>query len=266
MKKLLSVLAFLCACAPLYAQGPTCTSVIDTLYSVGVSAPVLMTGQIDLSLGYSQPDGAFIITQSAARQTIVAGALSTCLAPGSYQAQYTVRKPAPMTGTVLSTRFWVVPAGGGPYTVSSVETATPSTPALAVALSQLSNGGATNAQCLVWSAASLAWIPGACGARWANGVFTSTAGFTITHSLNTFTPHVSLWDSSGFLLGSTGSTVVTALRATSANTVAVTLSASATGTWSVVGPPGISGGLILSALTNGQLAALTNSQLTALAN
>jgi hypothetical protein len=60
MKKLLLFAIAAFACAPLFAQ-PVCTTVSDSVYSVGVAAPVLMTGTIDLSLGYSAADGSFVV-------------------------------------------------------------------------------------------------------------------------------------------------------------------------------------------------------------
>src|ERR1035438_662620 len=128
MKRLVAALAFVCLAVSARAQGPACVQVTDTLYTVGVSLPGLMTGQIDLSLGYSAVDGPVIIPQSGARQTISGGALSTCLVPGNYAAGYSVRRSAPQTGHTSFTRYWVIPSTGGPYTVAQIETATPPTP------------------------------------------------------------------------------------------------------------------------------------------
>lgn len=108
MLKTLSLLLVFSAC--LGAQTPSCIQIQDTLYSAGVTGPVPMNGTIDLTLGYSALNGAFVVVQSQARQTITAGIVNTCLVPGIYSALYTVRRPAPMTGSLTFTRYWIVPA------------------------------------------------------------------------------------------------------------------------------------------------------------
>lgn len=128
MKRLLVLSLLGSIAASAFAQTPACTTVTDTLYVVGVSAPILANGTIDLTLGYTAADGSFVILQSAGRQTIATGTLSTCLAPGTYSAQYSMRKTAPLTGTTSFTRYWVVPATGGPYTIQAIETPTPPNP------------------------------------------------------------------------------------------------------------------------------------------
>lgn len=152
----------LVATVPIFAQAPDCRQITDTIYSVGVSAPVAMNGSLSLSLGYTAADGSFTVTQSDSLRAIKDGVLSVCLAPGNYQAKYSVSR-AGGTGSVPSTRYWVIPSTGGPYTVAQVETSVAATPTLTVALSQLGGGGATNGQVPIWSTAEGRWIPGAGG-------------------------------------------------------------------------------------------------------
>lgn len=118
MKKLLLTLALVCASA--FAQ-PSCIAVQDTLYSMGPSGNVLMTGYIQLSLGHFTSNGAFTITQSVVTLTITAKAnnLSACITPSVVvQAAYTVttggRTP------VHYTTYWYIPNAGGPYQLTSV--------------------------------------------------------------------------------------------------------------------------------------------------
>lgn len=102
------------------------------------------------------------------------------------------------------------------------------------------SGGTTTATVYVCTGGTYAAISatGSSGATWASGTFSSTNSVSITHNLNTTNPAVMLYDSSGYLLGSTGSAAnVTAIQATSSSVVVVTLSASISGTWAVVGAP-----------------------------
>jgi hypothetical protein len=119
MKKIL--IALVLACASLYAQPPSCITIQDTLYSMGQSGNQLMTGFIQLSLGYFTSSGGFTITQSLTTLTINAKAnnLSTCITPSVIvQAQYTVttggRTP------VHYATYWYIPNIGGPYQLTSV--------------------------------------------------------------------------------------------------------------------------------------------------
>jgi len=118
MKKLL--IAFALACASAFAQ-PSCIQITDSLYSMGPSGNVLMTGFIQLSLGYFTSNGAFTITQSLTTLNIKAQAnnLSTCITPSVVvQANYTVT-----TGSrtpIHYTTYWYVPNTGGPYQLTSV--------------------------------------------------------------------------------------------------------------------------------------------------
>ena len=107
MKKLILALAL--TLGALHAQ-PPCVAISDTLYSMGPSGNVLMTGFIQLSLGYFTSNGAFTITQSLTTLTITAKAnnLSACITPSVVvQAAYTVttggRTP------VHYTPYWYVP-------------------------------------------------------------------------------------------------------------------------------------------------------------
>lgn len=120
MKKLL--LAFVLACASSYAV-PPCIPIVDTLYSMGPSGNVLMTGYIEVKLGFFTSNGAFTITASLMTLPIsaVTNNLSTCINPATVvQANYTVttggRTP------VKYTTYWYVPNTGGPYQLTSVPT------------------------------------------------------------------------------------------------------------------------------------------------
>ncbi len=119
MKKLL--LSFVLACASLCAQAPSCITILDTVYSMGPTGSTLMTGYIQLSLGYFTSNGGFTITQSVTTLTITAKTnnLSTCITPSVVvQAAYTVttggRTP------VHYTTYWYIPNTGGPYQLTSV--------------------------------------------------------------------------------------------------------------------------------------------------
>ncbi len=118
MKKLLAALAL--ACASLCAQ-PSCITLTDTIYSMGPSGSALMTGFIELKLGYFTSNGGFTITQSLTTLSISAKSnnLSACLTPSTVvQANYTVttggRTP------VHYTTYWYMPNTGGPYQLTSV--------------------------------------------------------------------------------------------------------------------------------------------------
>ena len=125
MKRLITLAFF--AALQLAAQ-PACQQIADTLYGVGTESPIKANGTIDLSLGYTTIDGSFTVVQSIGRQTITNGTLATCPPPGLYQANYTLRKSAPLTGTTSFTRYWVIPTGGsGPYSLSSVPVGTVNT-------------------------------------------------------------------------------------------------------------------------------------------
>jgi hypothetical protein len=142
------------------AQTPGCTQIVDTIYAMGVSVPVTMTGTIDLTLGYFASDGSFVIVASAGRQTIVAGALSACLPPGSYTAKYIIDKTPPLTGTSTATAYWTVPASGGPYTVQYIQAHTPVTPSLSIAWAQLPAPPSPGTYCVESVSGVIGW--GAC--------------------------------------------------------------------------------------------------------
>lgn len=119
MNKLLFILAL--SCAPAFSQAPSCIAIQDTVYSMGPSGNVLMTGYIQLSLGHFTSNGAFTITQSIMTLNIAAKAnnLSACITPSVIvQAAYTVttggRTP------VHYTTYWYIPNVGGPYQLTSV--------------------------------------------------------------------------------------------------------------------------------------------------
>ena len=87
-----------------------------------------MNGSITLQLNYSVP-GSPVVAQSQMQLTVTSGVLYNdlgapliCLPPSAVVvANYSVRNSSPMTGVTRFTRYWMVPLGGGPYTVGSVE-------------------------------------------------------------------------------------------------------------------------------------------------
>jgi putative hemolysin len=137
-----------------YAQSCSGVQITDTLYTIGNGNVTLMQGTIDLSLRYSLSGTSGPIVQSTARVTVTNGALSYCAPAGaSITAVYTVRRPSPLTGSVTFTRYWGIPASGGPYTllVDHIETA-----------SAIANPTAAGTYCLVKSGGVLTWTSGAC--------------------------------------------------------------------------------------------------------
>jgi hypothetical protein len=156
MKTIVAALVFVCLAASVFAQGPTCTQITDQIPALGVAIPGWMTGTIDLSLGYSLADGTYLFPAHSARITVTNGAVSSCLPPGYYTVSYSVRKPAPLTGSVTSTRFWTVPSTG-PRTVQYIESATPTTPTLSIAWAQLPPPPPSGTWCVQSINGTIAW-------------------------------------------------------------------------------------------------------------
>lgn len=117
MRKLILLLAIGAAAAQ--AQ-PVCTQIVQTIYQTGGARPVPMNGSITLSQGYTAQNGSFVVVQSQAPVEVVSGRLSVCLSPASYEADYTVSPIAPLDATVQFTRYWTVPATGGPYKLTDI--------------------------------------------------------------------------------------------------------------------------------------------------
>jgi hypothetical protein len=93
--------------------------------SIQITGPInalsgVMTGTIDLQLDYTIPGNPPVV-QSEFELQVIAGAMSVCLPPGAFVANYALPKPAPLAGTTHFTRYWLVPSTGGPYAVSSIE-------------------------------------------------------------------------------------------------------------------------------------------------
>jgi hypothetical protein len=125
--------------------GQTCASPTP----IQITGPVnalngAMNGTITLTLNYTVP-GNPPVQQSTMQVRVVNGtmyvgnqALVCVPASASVVAAYVVQNPAPLTGTTKFTRFWAIPASGGPYTLyTGVETSTPITPNLTLAWTQL---------------------------------------------------------------------------------------------------------------------------------
>lgn len=118
MNKLLIALALLCG--SLRAQ-PSCIQLTATLYSMGPSGNQLMTGYIELNLGYFTSNGGFTITQSLTTLNITAKVnnLSTCPPPSTIiQAKYTVTTGGRTPVHYMT--YWYIPNTGGPYALTSV--------------------------------------------------------------------------------------------------------------------------------------------------
>ena len=99
---------------------PPCTQLTQTLYATGGARPVPMNGTITLSAGYTLQAGGFTVVQSQAPIQIAAGRLNTCQAAGSYEVDYSINPIPPLNETVQFTRYWTVPATGGPYKLSDI--------------------------------------------------------------------------------------------------------------------------------------------------
>jgi len=158
--KLLIALAL--ACAPIFTQtllAQTCASPTP----IEITGPVNalsgpMTGTINLLMSYTMPGNPPVV-QSQMQVQVTAGAMLVCLPAGAaVVASYSVPNPSPLTGTTRFTRFWAVPASGGPYTLySGVETVIPSTPNLFVSWGQLPQPPATGTYCLGAVTGAIGW-------------------------------------------------------------------------------------------------------------
>lgn len=109
----------------------------------------LMNGTIDLQIRYTLT-GTSTTVQSTKRLTVTAGVVDDCEPPSAViVATYQVSRPSPLSGVDTSTRYWTVPASGGPYKVKEIETATAATPSMRLTFPQLPTGGAaTGTYCL----------------------------------------------------------------------------------------------------------------------
>jgi len=147
MKKL-TLLLMLAGSA--FAAAPTCTAPLGiAIYDTAIySINGLMTGTIDLTLGYTTANGGFTVQQSVGRVAVTAGVLSKCVAPGTYRADYIVPRGGGLTGNTTFTRYWTVATSGGPYDIADIECTVTTTgcvtvPTLAIAAGPTGATGAT---------------------------------------------------------------------------------------------------------------------------
>jgi hypothetical protein len=134
MTFLRSLPLFALACS-LHAQ-PTLITLSDSLYTV--SGNLIPAGStITLYLGYS----VLPVSQSLAIWTFtsgspnIGGVIATSPSGVNLTAQYSVIMPNGVRQ--IYTRYWTIPASGGPYTITSRETNTPPTPNLSVNVNQI---------------------------------------------------------------------------------------------------------------------------------
>jgi hypothetical protein len=169
MKKLLLALL---ACAPglVWAQScaaPTPIQIVGPVNGISGAA----TGTIGLQLSYTisgnpQMEQSQIQVQITAGTLYVNGAALVCVPAGAtVVANYALNNPPPIVGRLRFTRYWTIPASGGPYLVSAVECTAGAigcvtTPAVAIAAGP---AGATGPQ-------GATGATGATGAAGATGV------------------------------------------------------------------------------------------------
>lgn len=182
-----ALLLFCLAFVRAWAQ-PTTTQITDTLYKPDGTAWV---GTVEIepsnkncrlvrsgvSYGLSRRKLCLGKTESTCDTVVAAGVVSIALVPTagstpagcSYAAVMT-----PQRGQV-STETWTVP-GTGPVTLADIRASVLPTPSATVVYTQLSQGAATNGQCLVFSTSSGTWGPASC-ATGGTGI-TSLGGLT----------------------------------------------------------------------------------------
>jgi hypothetical protein len=186
--KLLIALALL-ACAPVFTrtiQAQTCASPTP----IQITGPVNalsgpMTGTINLIISYTLPGNPPVV-QSQLQVQVTAGIMYVngsplvCMPAGAaVVAGYSVPNPAPLTGTTKFTRFWAVPASGGPYTLySGVETVIPATPNLFVSWGQLPQPPSTGTYCVGSVTGAIGWNSCSGGGGAVLSVFGRTAAVT----------------------------------------------------------------------------------------
>lgn len=140
-------------------------SVSDTIYdSAGVATT--MDGTLFISNdAFIAADGDYIaasrrevtITDGVVSITLESNAGVTNPVDTAYRVDYQLNSGREWT------EYWTIPASG-PVAITAIVTFTPPTPSLVVALSQIAQGGATDAECMAWSDANDTWEPTACGA------------------------------------------------------------------------------------------------------
>ncbi len=130
--------------------------------------------------------GGQVVAPTEVAVRIVNGNFSVPLYPNTtatpagtyYLARYVI------PGTVQVVENWVVPVSGSPVNLSAVRTVSPPSTSFVVALSQLAQGGAMAADCLIWS--GTVWQPSAsCGGTGSNPLFSQI--LTATNTTATMT-------------------------------------------------------------------------------
>jgi collagen type VII alpha len=142
-------------CFPALAQ-PICVYVADTIYS-GAGGVAVTSGTIDDNFAYTTASNGATVVQGVGRITVTLGVVpSACFVGGTTHTMiYTMRRTGGLTGTIAYTRYWTIPASGGPYKISQIEGTTAATPSTSVAPSQITPG--TSGQCFITTAGVSAW-------------------------------------------------------------------------------------------------------------
>lgn len=165
MKKLIFALAILC----LPAFGAR-TRIVDTLRRADGS---YCSGKLAISWPtFTSTSNQLIYAGSFQSNITNTGGVDVSLEPGNYTVGYLVAPP----GCTPSTEYWFVPTSATPVTIADVRTIYPPTPPAQVALSSISQSGATVGQCPTWDGSD--WVPGACATA-------SNAFSAITTGVNT---------------------------------------------------------------------------------
>jgi lysophospholipase L1-like esterase len=229
------------ACFPALAQ-PICVYVADTIYS-GAGGVAVTSGTIDDSFAYTTASNGATVVQGVGRITVTLGVVpSTCFVGGTTHTMiYTMRRTGGLTGTIAYTRYWTIPASGGPYKISQIEGTTAATPSTSVAPSQITPG--TSGQCFITTAGVSAWgsCTGGSGSAGPTGA-TGPAGPTGSAGSNGAAGSTGPAGSAGAngSAGATGSTGPTGSAGTNGSNGA-TGAAGATGTAGTNGAAGSTG-------------------------
>ena len=168
MNKLILLALAICA-VPAFAL----TTVQDTIYKADGTT---CSGSIDLQWQtFYAPDGHLVSAGSASFVVASNGTFSLSVEPGYYAANYLLNA----LGCAPSAENWIVPNGGGPYTLAQVRTLNAPTTFTLIPWTWMGQNGATTGESPVWS--GVAWVPGTPAGS--GGGWTVTGGTTST-SLN----------------------------------------------------------------------------------
>lgn len=159
---------------------------------------------------------------------VIAGVVNVSLEPfTSYSVAYQLAPP----GCTPSFEYWSVPTSATPVNIAAVRTLYPPVPPAQVSLTSLSQSGATNGQCVLYSTSFGYWTPGACGG---GGTITSinfNCGIVSTQTPITTSATMGVYGvcSSIANAGTTGTTVNKLAKLTGAPSAAVITATTDTG-------------------------------------